>query len=60
MLKLRVILLEVRADLPAALGHMCMMIKMSNLFALVNDREKIIIGLGFNLILKRNNNDKAL
>ena len=60
MLKLRVILLEVGEGLPAARGHMCMMIKMNNLFALVNDREKIIIGLGFNIILRRNNNDRAL
>ena len=41
-------------------GHMYMMIKMSDLFGFVNDLEKIIYGLGFNLILKRNNNDRAL
>ena len=41
-------------------GHMYMMIKMSNLFGFVNDLEKIIYGLGFKLILKRNNNDRAL
>ena len=40
-------------------GHMYMMIKMSDLFGFVNDLEKII-GLGFKLILKRNNNDRAL
>ena len=33
---------------------------MSNLFGFVNDIEKIIYGLGFKLILKRNNNDRAL
>ena len=41
-------------------GHMYMMIKMSDLFGFVNDLEKIINGLGFKLILKRNNNDRAL
>ena len=41
-------------------GHMFMMIKMSDLFRFVNDLEKIIHGLGFKLILKRNNNDRAL
>ena len=41
-------------------GHMYMMIKMSDLFGFVNDLEKIIYGLGFNLILNRNNNDRAL
>ena len=37
-----------------------MIIKMSYLFGFVNDVEKIIYGLGFKLILKRNNNDRAL
>ena len=37
-----------------------MMIKMSDLFGFVNDLEKIIYGLRFKLILKRNNNDRAL
>ena len=37
-----------------------MMIKMSDLFGFINDLEKIIYGLGFKLILKRNNNDRAL
>ena len=37
-----------------------MMIKMSDLFGFVKDLEKIIYGLGFKLILKRNNNDRAL
>ena len=41
-------------------GHMYMMIKMSDLFEFVNDIEKIRYGLGFKLILKRNNNDRAL
>ena len=41
-------------------GHMYMMIKMSDLFGFVNDLEKIIYGLGFKLILKRNNNYRAL
>ena len=41
-------------------GHMYMMVKMSDLFGFVNDLEKIIYGLGFKLILKRNNNDRAL
>ena len=40
-------------------GHMYMMIKMSDLFGFVYDLEKIIYGLGFKLILKRNN-DRAL
>ena len=40
--------------------HMYMMIKMSDLFGFVNDLEKIIYGLGFKLILKRNNTDRAL
>ena len=41
-------------------GHMYMMVKMSDLFGFINDLEKIIYGLGFKLILKRNNNDRAL
>ena len=41
-------------------GHMYMMVKMSDLFGFVNDLEKIIYGLGFKLLLKRNNNDRAL
>ena len=41
-------------------GHMYMMIKMSDLFGFVNDLEKIIYGLGFKLILKRKNKDRAL
>ena len=41
-------------------GHMYMMIKMSDLFGFVNYLEKIIYVLGFKLILKRNNNDRAL
>ena len=34
--------------------------KMSDLFGFINDLEKIIYGLGFKLLLKRNNNDRAL
>ena len=41
-------------------GHMYMMIKISDLFGFVSDLEKIIHGLGFKLILKRNYNDRAL
>ena len=41
-------------------GHMYMIIKMSDLFGFINDLETIIYGLGFKLILKRNNNDRAL
>ena len=41
-------------------GHMYMMVKMSDLFGFVNDLEKIICGLGFKLILKGNNNDRAI
>ena len=41
-------------------GHMYMMIKMSDLFGFLNDLEKIIYVLGFKLLLKRNNNDRAL
>ena len=36
-------------------GQMYMMIKMSDPFGFVKDLEKIIYGLGFKLILKRNN-----
>ena len=39
---------------------MYMMVKMVDLFGFVNDLEKIIYELGFKLILKRNNNDRAL
>ena len=41
-------------------GHMYLIIKMSDLFGFVNDLENIIYGLGFELILKGNNNDRAL
>ena len=37
-----------------------MMIKMRDLFGFVNDLEKNIYCLGLKLILRRNNNDKAL
>ena len=49
-----------RGHIAAKQGHMCMMIKMSGLFGFVNDLKKIRYGLGFKLILKRNNNDRAL
>ena len=39
---------------------MYMMVKKSDLFGLVNDLENIQYGLGFKLILKKNNNDRAL
>ena len=39
--------------------HMYMIVKMSNLFVFVKDLEKIIYGLAFRLILKRNNIDRA-
>ena len=41
-------------------GHMYMMVKKRDLFGFVNDLEKIIYGLGIKLVLKRNNNDRAL
>ena len=41
-------------------GHMYMMVKMSDLFVFVNDLEKIMYGLGFKIILEKNNNDRAL
>ena len=37
-----------------------MMYNISDLFGFVNDLEKIIYGLEFKLILKRNNNDRNL
>ena len=39
---------------------MYMMIKMSDLFGFVNDLEKIIYGLEFQLKIKRNKKDRAL
>ena len=47
-------------DFAAERGHMYVMIKMRDLFGFVNDLEKIIYGLGFKLISKRNNSDRAL
>ena len=41
-------------------GHMYIMVKMRDLFGFVDDLEKIIYGLAFKLILKRDNNDRAL
>ena len=37
-----------------------MMVKISDLFRFVNDLKKVIYGLGFKLVLKRNSNDRAL
>ena len=37
-----------------------MMVKMSDLFGFVNDLQKIIYGLGYNSILKTNNNVRYL
>ena len=37
-----------------------MMVEMSDLFGFVNDLEKIIYAVGFKIILKRKNNDRAL
>ena len=52
---------QLKSDhIAAERGQMYMMIKMSDLFGFINDLEKIIYGLGFKLILKRNNNDRAL
>ena len=44
-------------QIAAQRGHMHMMIKMEDLFGFINDLEKVIYGIGFKLILKRNNND---
>ena len=41
-------------------GHMFMMVKRSDLFVFVKDLEKITYELGFKLIIKRNNTDRAL
>ena len=52
---------QVRGDHAAAeRGHMYMMVKMSDLFGFVNDIGKIIYGLGFELFLKRKNNERVL
>ena len=52
---------QLKSDHAAAqIGHMYMMVRMSDLFGLVNALEKIIYGLGFKLIFKKNNNDRAL
>ena len=52
---------QLKSDhIAAERGHMYMMTKMRDLIGFVNDLEKIICGLGFKLILKRNNNDRAL
>ena len=44
----------------AQIGHMYMMVKMSDLFGFANDLEKIIYELEFKLKLERKNNDRAL
>ena len=41
-------------------GHMYMMVRMRDKFGLVKNLEKILYGLGFKLLLKTNNNDRAL
>ena len=53
--------IQLKGDhIAAERSRMYMMIKMSDLFGFVNDLEKIIYSLGFKLILKRNNNQRAL
>ena len=59
MMNIRVVLLEIKVrdsqlkgNVDAERGHMCMMIKMRDLFVFVIDIE-IIYGLGFKLILKK-------
>ena len=37
-----------------------MIVEMRDLFGFVNDLQEIICGLGFSLMFKRNNNDRAL
>ena len=44
----------------AGRGHMYMIVKMRDLFGFVDDLQKIIRELGFNLRFKRKNNDRAL
>ena len=52
---------QLKSDhIAAERSHTYMMVKMSDLFGFVNDLEKFIYGLGFELILKRNNNVRAL
>ena len=52
---------QLKSDLAAAeRDHIYIMVKMSDLFAFVNDLEEIIYRLGFKLMLKRNNNDRAI
>ena len=54
-------MLEIKViEIAAERGYMSSTIKMSDLFGFVNDLEKILFGLGFKLILKRINNDRAL
>ena len=52
---------QLKSDqIAAQRGHLYKMITISDLFGFLNDLKKIIYGLGFKLILKRNNNDRAL
>ena len=44
----------------AGRGHMYMIVKMRDLFGFVDDLQKIICGLGFNIMFKRNKKDRAL
>ena len=58
MMNMRVVLLEIRVrdsqikvdHAAAERGHLCTMIRMSDLFVFVKDLEKIIYGLGLKLI----------
>ena len=52
---------QLKSDNAAAqIDHMYMMVRKSDLFGFVKDLKKIIYGLGFKLILKGNNSDRAL
>ena len=52
---------QLKGDHAAArMDHNYMMVKMSDLFGFVKELEKIIYGLGFKLILKGNNKNRAL
>ena len=52
---------QLKGDHAAAqIVHMYMMIKASDLYGFVNDLKKIRYRLEFKLIIKRNNNDRAL
>ena len=52
---------QLKGDLQAAQRrYMNMIIKTKDLFGLIKDLEKIIYGIGFKLIIKRNGNDRVL